>query len=158
MRGIFSDASAFSSNVSGWNVASVSTMRTMFSAALVFKSNSARAFNSDLSKWNVASVRAMAAMFNSADACNSDLSGWNVASVSDMDYMFQFAKAFDRHIAGWTVQKVTSLSGAPPRLRLPASLLHSHAAESARLVASQPAPNPMFVSASNVLPTEWLLV
>jgi surface protein len=145
-------STAFKSDLSKWNVASVSTMNQMF--------HNAWAFNSDLSAWNVASVSTMAKMFNYADAFNSDLSGWNVARVSDMlsmVYMFQSAKAFDRNIAGWNVLSVTSLTGAPPRLRPLASLLHSHAAESARLAASQPAPNPMIVSVINELP-KWLLL
>jgi hypothetical protein len=92
------------------------------------------AFKSDLSGWNVASVKDMNAMFAKAPAFNSDLSGWNVARVRVMDEMFSFAKAFDRNIAGWNVLSVTTFLGAPPRLRPLASLLHSHAAESVRLV------------------------
>jgi surface protein len=165
MSFMFYGARAFNSDLSKWNVASVSTMSYMFFFATAFNSDlsawnvarvlqmdsmftldmemfeSASAFNSDLSGWNVASVETMGSMFNGASAFNSDLAGWNVASVSNMESMFDSAKAFDRNIAGWNVQNVTSLTGAPPRLRPLASLLHSHAAGSARLMASQPAPN-----------------
>ncbi len=176
MASMFYSASAFNSDLSGWNVARVSTMLWMFRSASAFNSDlsgwnvasvrpmvamfdGAKAFNSDLSDWNVASVSTMYSMFDGADAFNSDLAGWNVASVSDMGDMFYSAKAFDRNIAGWNVLSVTSFSSAPRRLRPLASLLHSHAAGSARLVPSQSAPSPMFVSVTGmyVPPTELLL-
>jgi surface protein len=151
MDKMFCSAQAFNSDLSAWNVARVRDMDDMFDAA--------RVFNTDLSGWNVARGLDMYAMFYEASAFNSDLAGWNVARVSNMAYMFDSAKAFDRNIAGWNVRSVTSFSSAPPRLRPLASLLHSHAAGSARLVASQPAPNPMFVSVTGmyVPPTELLL-
>jgi surface protein len=123
MYGMFQMKSTFDADISKWNVASVSTMDRMF--------NFASAFNSDLSSWNVARVSTMAGMFYYARAFNSDLTGWNVARVSTMYDMFRSAEAFDRNIAGWNVQNVTSLIGAPPRLPHLASLLHSHAAETA---------------------------
>jgi surface protein len=180
MSSMFRDATPFNSDLAGWNVASVSSMAGMFSgvsvptafnaglsgwnvsrvSTMVGMFDSAKAFNRNIAGWNVASVVSMAWMFNRAPAFNSDLSGWNVARVTDMINMFYSAKAFDRNIAGWNVQNVAYFSGAPPRLRPLASILHSHAAGSARLVVSQPAPNPMIVSVTGmyVPPTELLLV
>jgi len=156
MNFMFLDAPAYNSDISSWNVARVSNMYFMFAHAA--------AYNSDLSAWNVANVSDMTSMFGSASSFNSNLADWNVASVSTTNNMFRSAEAFDRNIAGWNVLSMTSLSGAPLRLCPVAPLLRSHAAESAPLVPSLPAPrrrrmsfavpNPRFASAMYVPPTE----
>lgn len=67
----------FNSDISAWDVSSVTTMQRMFYFA--------RRFNSDISAWDVSSVTNMSWMFYSATAFNQDLSGWIVSNVTQCD-------------------------------------------------------------------------
>jgi surface protein len=58
---MFYYASAFNSNIGGWNTASVSNMYDMF--------DNASAFNQNIGKWNIASVSTMASVWLLAMAC-----------------------------------------------------------------------------------------
>ena len=62
------------SNISSWNVSSVTNMWYMFF--------SATSFNSDISNWDVSSVTNVRYMFANS-GFNSDISSWNVSSVSN---------------------------------------------------------------------------
>ena len=93
--------SSFNSDLSNWDVSSVTNMASMF--------HSASLFEGDLSKWDVSSVTNMANMFHSASAFNSDLSKWEVFSVTDMSFMFQSASSFNGDLLKWDVSSVTTM-------------------------------------------------
>lgn len=100
----FAHASLFNdSNVSGWDVSSVTDMSWMF--------NNASNFDADLSNWDVSNVTNMRAMFYYANSFNQDISGWNVSKVTDMVNMFEQADQFNADITSWDVSKVTDMTG-----------------------------------------------
>merc|ERR1712008_285473 len=68
MMSMFSGATTFNNDLSGWNVSGVTCMRSMFYWAT--------AFNNNLSAWNVSGVTTMSYMFNGATAFNQDLCAW----------------------------------------------------------------------------------
>merc|ERR1711957_734931 len=69
-------------DISSWDVSSVTDMADMFRYA------EAKEFNSDVSEWDVSSVMNMKRMFYKATEFNSDVSDWDVSSVTDMVDMF----------------------------------------------------------------------
>jgi surface protein len=82
MHQMFSSTSKFTSDLNGWNVSRVTSMRQMFS--------SASEFTSDLNAWDVSRVASMYQMFHSASAFTSDLNAWDVwATNTIIDSMFQ---------------------------------------------------------------------
>lgn len=95
---MFSFATAFNGDISGWNVSSVTNMDKMFMGAT--------AFNGDISEWNVSSVTNMDEMFMDATDFNGDIGGWDVSSVTSMFHMFYNATSFDQDIGGWDVSNV----------------------------------------------------
>jgi surface protein len=101
---MFSGASAFNSDISGWNTASVTNMAAAF--------QNATAFNQPIETWNTAAVTAMDSMFSGATAFNQPIGNWNVANVGPMNSMFGGAgHAFAQDISGWNIRRVTSMSG-----------------------------------------------
>ncbi|MGI9256116.1 MAG: BspA family leucine-rich repeat surface protein [Salinispira sp.] len=94
-------SSAFTGNISGWDVSKVTNMGWMF--------NEARAFNGDISAWDVSKVTTMSSMFSQATAFNGNISGWDVSKVKSMTWMFYQARAFNGNISGWDVSKVTNM-------------------------------------------------
>ena len=99
---MFSSATAFDGNLSGWNVSSVTDMTDMFYAAA--------AFNQPLNDWDVSSVRSMNSMFY-ATSFNQTLNDWDVSSVSNMNSMFSDARAFNQPLNSWDVSSVTNMAG-----------------------------------------------
>ena len=102
MAGMFQFASDFNGNVSGWDVSGVTDMRDMFSGA--------SDFNGNVSGWDVSGVTDMANMFGSARDFNADLSGWDVSRVTDMYGMFWGAAKFDSDLSGWNASGVTDMT------------------------------------------------
>jgi len=100
---MFHSCAAFNSDISAWDVSSVTTMNNMF--------RSCAAFNSDISAWDVSSVDSMYGMFHSCAAFNSDISAWDVSSVTTMRYMFGFSTIFNSDISAWDVSSVDSMYG-----------------------------------------------
>merc|ERR1711934_301315 len=94
-------ATAFSSDVSKWDVSSVTNMDGMFSDA--------KAFNGDISKWDVSSVTDMSDMFSEAESFDGDVSKWDVSRVTMMDRMFFHAASFKQKLCGaaWVNSKAT---------------------------------------------------
>jgi hypothetical protein len=168
MDGMFQSAAAFNQNIAGWNTALVSDMFLMFFSATTFYQN--------LGAWNTASVSDMRSMLYQAAAFNQNIAGWNTASVSDMSFMFNVqcggcVRPEHRRLEHGEGQQhdLDVLSGGrvrPEHRRLerpvcdvvvwcaaalvsPASLLRSHAAESAtsRVSASSASPEYVFCRA-----------
>ena len=79
MSGMFA-SSAFSGNISAWQVGRV----TDFS----FFADFASSLNSDLSMWNVSSAQDMSWMFRASKSFNSDISNWDISSVTDFSSMY----------------------------------------------------------------------
>ncbi|MER3318949.1 MAG: BspA family leucine-rich repeat surface protein [Allomuricauda sp.] len=103
MAGMFTGASSFNGDLSGWDVSSVTDMFFMFGGASTF--------NGDLSGWDTSSVINMRAMFQFADAFNGDISGWDVSSVTDMRFMFAHTDLFNGDLSDWDTSSVTNMAG-----------------------------------------------
>ena len=127
MSEMFSGATAFNRDLSGWDVSNVTNMSEMFSGATAFNRDlsgwdvsnvtnmhgmfgDATAFNQDLSRWNVGNVTYMSWMFFGATAFNQDISRWDVSNVTNMSSMFYRATAFNQNLSGWDVINVTDMS------------------------------------------------
>ena len=67
---MFGGADAFNGDISGWNVAGVTSMKGMFGGA--------NAFNGDIGGWDVSAVTSFESMFSEALVFNQDISNWNV--------------------------------------------------------------------------------
>ena len=102
MHAMFHSATSFNSDLSKWDVSSVTTTRFMF--------YSATSFTSDLSKWDVSSVTDMWGMFYSATSFNADLSKWDVSSVTDMRLIFYGATSFTGSISMWDMSSEVKVS------------------------------------------------
>ena len=125
---MFSGASSFDGDISGWNVSSANNMNTMFANAASFNRPlngwdvssvnnmdsmfaGASSFNRPLNDWNVSSVERMDSMFANAASFNRPLNGWDVSSVERMNSMFNRASSFDGDISGWDVSSVERMAG-----------------------------------------------
>jgi surface protein len=92
----------FNEDVSGWDMSTATTMRSMFDGA--------RSFDQPIGNWNVSRVTNMNELFYGASSFNQPLADWNVSSVADMSYMLGSAESFNQPIGNWNVSSVTSMS------------------------------------------------
>ncbi len=133
MSAMFSRASSFNGDISGWNTSNVTNMSGMFFNAHTFNIDisswdtskvismrsmfrGAREFNHSIEKWNVSSVKNMSYMFFEAGKFDQDINfnastgiGWNTSSVENMQGMFQKATVFNGNISGWDTSSVTDM-------------------------------------------------
>jgi surface protein len=75
MWGTFNGAAALNSDLSSWNMASVTYIGAMFAHAV--------AFNGDVSSWNVAKITDMHSVFQNTPSFNGNLTAWSVSSVTN---------------------------------------------------------------------------
>ena len=87
MNQIFTNATVFNQDISGWDVSKVTNMFNMFRNCL--------AFNKDISYWNISSVTEVRNMFYNATSFNQDISSWNVSNLTNMSEMFYNATSFN---------------------------------------------------------------
>ncbi len=136
LSGAFYDATAFNSDISGWDTTGVTDMSNMFAGAAAFDSPlvvtengwdtstvtdmrgmfyDAAVFNQDISSWDTDQVTQMASMFRGAELFNQPLpttvGGWDVSSVESLESMFYDAAAFDQDISSWSTEGVSSTEG-----------------------------------------------
>lgn len=129
---MFSVERSFNSDISRWNVASVTNTKQMFYRAT--------SFNGDLSNWDVSSVTSMERMFYHAASFNRDLSGWEVSRVTSMYRMFYSATSFARILCGaaWVqsqADKDEMFAGSPGSISNVCISTSAHASTSTRATA-----------------------
>jgi len=95
MHGMFHGATSFNSDLSKWDVSSVTEMRYMF--------HGGQLFNSDISNWDVSRVTTMWGMFYGATSFYGGISKWDVSSVISTGYMF-FGASFNGDVSKWDDQ------------------------------------------------------
>ena len=101
LYGLFSDASSFNDDISGWDTSSATDMSWML--------ESATSFNGDISGWDTSSVTDMSGMFAFATVFDQDLNDWVTSNVTDMSWMFEGAASFNGDVSGWDTSSVTDL-------------------------------------------------
>jgi len=116
----------FNSNISTWDVSSVTDMSYMFEGAYIFNQplaawdisgvidirymfSGAEAFNQALAIWDVSRLRDMNNMFHMTYDFNQPLATWDVSSVTTMEWMFYDAHVFNQPLATWDVSSVTNM-------------------------------------------------
>ncbi len=128
MAGMFWGASAFNSDISGWDTSNVIYMNYVFCNASTFNQNisdwdtsnvismygmfeDASAFNQPIGNWDTSSATDMCKMFSFASAFSQDIGGWNTSGVTNMEAMFAGASLFNGDISGWDTSSVTDMGG-----------------------------------------------
>ena len=107
MQGMFQNNTAFNQDISAWDVSNVINMASMFTNSTV----NTTSYNQPLNAWDVSSVTNMNGMFASTDAFDQPLNLWDVSSVTNMTFMFFDTTAFDQSLNSWDVSSVTLMSG-----------------------------------------------
>jgi surface protein len=109
MKSMFERAINFNSDISSWDVSTVTDMSNMFD---VFDSfNSFSPFNQPLNSWDVSNVTNMSNMFEGAVEFNQPLNDWDVSNVVNMSQMFVGNEVFNQPLNSWDVANVTNMSG-----------------------------------------------
>ena len=95
---IFSEATGFNYNLSGWNVSNIVNMQYSF-----FNNYS---FNQPIGGWNVGNVENMAYMLANANLFNQNLGEWNIQNVQYMDLILSNSamntENYNLLLTGWT--------------------------------------------------------
>lgn len=92
---MFSGATAFNQDISGWNMSTITNVSYMFSGAT--------SFNQPLNSWDVSNVQNFSGMFAGATAFNQDLSSWDVSSGTTFDYIFSGATSINPDLSNWQI-------------------------------------------------------
>ncbi len=105
MGDMFGGATNFNSDISNWDVSTITNMSSVFRDATSFNNNG------NALSWSAktSNVTNMSGMFWGASSFNQDISDWDVSSVTSMDLMFDFATSFNKDISDWNVGNVTSM-------------------------------------------------
>ena len=118
MKGMFSGATNFNTDISWWNVENVRDMSALFAGAKKFNQplknrdtnkvyvmnymfDWATAFNQPLTNWDTSNVVSMYRMFYKATSFNSDVSGWDLRKVTKLEAMFAWASSFNQPLTNW---------------------------------------------------------
>ena len=100
----FNLAGEMNSDLSGWNVAKVTTLWCTFRGTSKFA-------GVGLGSWDTTSVTTLYQIFYFASEMNSDLSKWNVAKVTSLSYTFGSASKFTgAGLGSWDIAKVTTMN------------------------------------------------
>ena len=102
-KNMFSGCTRLNSDLSAWDVSSVTDMSYMF--------NDCSRLQSDLSMWDVSKVTSMKNTFRGCSIINSDFSTWNTISVTDMSSMFYGCNGLVSSLSDWNTSNVTDMSG-----------------------------------------------
>ena len=100
MASMFSGATSFNGDLSGWDVSGVTRMASMFLGAT--------SFDQPLDGWDVSGVTRMASMFLGATSFDQPLSGWDVSEVFNMANMFDGASSFNQNLGAWYIVPATA--------------------------------------------------
>ncbi len=102
MSFMFSNATSFNGDISGWDTKNVTNMISMF--------HQATSFNGDISGWNTSNVTDMTNMLYSASSFDQDLGGWDIGNAQEMNAMLgnsgMSAQNFSNTLIGWAAQEV----------------------------------------------------
>ena len=105
---MFFGATQFNSDITGWNVSSVTNMSYMF--ATLLQNSGIIIFNQPLDSWDVSNVTNMEGMFMMNTSFNQPLNSWNVTNVTNMVNMFMTTENFNQSLTNWTVSSVTNMN------------------------------------------------
>ncbi len=104
MTEAFRGCTIFNSDISHWDMSSVTSLAGTLQLAL--------AFNQDISGWNTSSVTTMQKLFASMNNFDQDLGGWNVTALTNATEMFDGTTLstanYDALLVGWESQAVNN--------------------------------------------------